>query len=157
LCSDTPYKYSRSSDWVIRPFVLGQAYENTWNPYWNVIITFATVGYGDIYPRTNFGRLFAILSMFFGQFLISLIIIAMSISAMFTLEETKAFKDIKVFDYHQEQLQQAGRVLTSFYLKRLCERNYPVKRYIEIGNLRAAQFLKISYIKNVREFSLNAA
>lgn len=136
---------------------MGQPYENTWNPYWNVIITFATVGYGDIFPRTNFGRLFAILSMFFGQFLISLIIIAMSISATFSLEETKAFKDIKVYDYYEEQLQQAGKVLTSFYLKRLCERNYPVKRYIKIGNLRAGQFLKISYNKNVRDFSQMAA
>ena len=89
-----------------------------------MIITFTTVGYGDIFPRTHFGRLFACVSMFFGQFVISLILIAMSISAQFTLEEAKAFSDLRVIEYYQQRMRLGGKILKTYFLMDLCNKYY---------------------------------
>lgn len=52
----------------------------TWVAYfdsiWCVIITMATVGYGDISPVTVFGRIVAIAAAIWGTFLISLLILS---------------------------------------------------------------------------------
>lgn len=99
-------------------------YENNINPYWNVIITFTTVGYGDITPKTHFGRLFACVSMFFGQFVISLILIAMSISAQFTLEEAKAFSDLRIIEYYKQRMTLGSKILKTYFLMDLCNKYY---------------------------------
>lgn len=87
-----------------------------------MIITFTTTGYGDIFPSTHLGRLMSAMSMFFGQFMISLILLAMSISAQFTLEEQKAFKSLKDIDYYCQKAKLAGHILTVYTLIRFCER-----------------------------------
>ena len=52
----------------------------TWESYfasiWCVIITMATVGYGDFVPNTVFGRIVAMLVAIWGTFLISLLILS---------------------------------------------------------------------------------
>jgi len=52
------------------------------------------VGYGDTYAKTNTGRVIAILIMFWGVFINSMILVAMNISAEMTRQETKAFEDL---------------------------------------------------------------
>ena len=41
-------------------------FKNLTTAAWNVIITLTTVGYGDYYPQTNFGRLIGIITAFWG-------------------------------------------------------------------------------------------
>jgi hypothetical protein len=48
------------------------------NSAWLTIITMTTVGYGDIYARTNFGRFFSVIAFIVGNVLISLIIVVFS-------------------------------------------------------------------------------
>lgn len=45
---------------------------------WNVIITLTTVGYGDYYPKTNFGRFIGIITAFWGVFFVSLFVVALT-------------------------------------------------------------------------------
>lgn len=97
------------------------SYQSNYNPFWNIIITFTTVGYGDIFPSTHFGRLMSMTSMFFGQFVISLILIAMSISAEFTLAERRAFKDFRDIEYFHKRAMLAGDILSTYTLMSFCK------------------------------------
>lgn len=99
-------------------------YIDNLNPYWNVVITFTTTGYGDIFPVTHFGRLASTMSMFFGQFIISLILLAMSISATFTLEEQKAFRDLKDIEYYDKRAKLAAHIISVHALIQFCERSF---------------------------------
>mmetsp|Transcript_46211 Transcript_46211/g.61196 ORF Transcript_46211/g.61196 Transcript_46211/m.61196 type:complete len:247 (+) Transcript_46211:340-1080(+) len=42
---------------------------------WCVVVTMTTVGYGDLYPVTFFGRIIGVIAAFWGTFVISLLII----------------------------------------------------------------------------------
>ena len=57
---------------------------------WCVIITMTTVGYGDIFPATTFGRLVAMLCALWGTFLISLLILIAADVFALTTNEQKA-------------------------------------------------------------------
>lgn len=46
--------------------------------YWNVIITLATVGYGEVYAESFFGRLVAIMISFWGIFYVSVLVVAVT-------------------------------------------------------------------------------
>lgn len=55
-------------------------FHNYLNAFWNVIITFSTVGYGDIYVRTFLGRLIIVIVIIFGVFIIALLMASFSSS-----------------------------------------------------------------------------
>ena len=50
-------------------------FDNYISSVWCVIITMTTVGYGDMFPVTFYGRLVGIVCAFWGTFIISLLII----------------------------------------------------------------------------------
>jgi Ion channel len=53
-------------------------YSDASNPMWCVILGMTTVGFGDIIPNTNIGRLFVIVACFAGSFIITLITVTIS-------------------------------------------------------------------------------
>ena len=58
---------------------LGQLdFDNFFISIWCIIISMTTVGYGDFYPGTDFGRVIIIFTAFWGTFLISLLILIAS-------------------------------------------------------------------------------
>jgi hypothetical protein len=74
--------------------VSGQDWTYLWNSMWCTIITMATVGYGDFYPETHIGRLIAILACIWGNFLISLMVVSLTISSEFNPSQRKAYDNI---------------------------------------------------------------
>lgn len=51
---------------------------------WCIIITMTTVGFGDFYPSTHLGRFIGVLACFWGTFLVSLMVVSLTISSEFT-------------------------------------------------------------------------
>jgi len=63
----------------------------TWDSYfsdiWFIVITMTTVGFGDMYPSTTFGRLITIVAALWGTFLISILIL--SVGNIFKLNKNE--------------------------------------------------------------------
>ena len=80
-----------------RPFmkVSGKDWDYIWNGMWCIIITMATVGYGDFYPTTHLGRVVDVIACFWGTFLVSLMVLSLTISSELTPQERKAYDIIK--------------------------------------------------------------
>lgn len=94
-------------------FVSGQDWTYLWNSMWCTIITMATVGYGDFYPETHIGRIIAILSCIWGNFLISLMVVSLTISSEFNPSQRKAYDNIMKEIGVQEHNKKAIRVIQS--------------------------------------------
>ena len=61
-----------------------QSYRNC---VWVVFVTFATVGYGDVYPTTDFGRVIAVIACLLAQLNLALLILG--VANYFTMNETE--------------------------------------------------------------------
>lgn len=48
------------------------------NALWLTIITMTTVGYGDYYPRTTFGRVIDVILVVWGTFVVSLMVVVLT-------------------------------------------------------------------------------
>ena len=55
-----------------------QDFNSFYTSFWNVIITMTTVGYGDIYPKSFFGRILGIFLCIWGVLLVSLFVVTVS-------------------------------------------------------------------------------
>jgi len=78
----------------------GQEYKSFWDSVWWAFVTVFTVGYGDIKPITVGGRIIAIIVMFAGVSLVSLI--TATISSIFVakrIREDQGLESVK-FDRH---------------------------------------------------------
>lgn len=72
-----------------------QDWRFVWNGFWCIIITILTVGFGDYYPQTHLGRLICVVACLWGTFLISLMVVSLTISVEFTPQEEKAYEELK--------------------------------------------------------------
>ena len=103
----------------------------------------ATVGYGDLVPVTIYGRIYSIISMFSGQFITSLFLIGMAIASSLEMEENKAFKKLKLIEYHHNQMQLASQIITTHALMKLINKGFKLKRYEKISPYKALMQLSI--------------
>ncbi len=79
------------------------------NAIWLTIITMTTVGYGDYYPRTLFGRLIDVVLVIWGTFIVSIMVVALTntlnmdqsekraLIVLNRLESKKSLKDAAAF------------------------------------------------------------
>lgn len=58
---------------------------------WNVLITMTTVGYGDYFPQTHCGRCVGIICSFWGVFIVSMFVVALTNMLEFNPPENKAY------------------------------------------------------------------
>jgi hypothetical protein len=69
----------------------GMNFRNFNNCVWNVVITLSSVGYGEFYPVTFFGRIIGIIICFWGVFIVSMFVLIVSNILEFEYQETKAY------------------------------------------------------------------
>jgi hypothetical protein len=80
-----------------RPYsdVSGQNFESFENSIWNTAIYMATVGYGDLFPSTTFGRAFAVIGTFWGAFVFSMIVFTFQTMLQLDSYQKRSFLSIK--------------------------------------------------------------
>lgn len=61
-----------------------------------------TVGYGDFFPESHFGRLIVVLSVFIGTLIISLTVVNLNYLSSFNDEEDRAYKILQHLNYRNE-------------------------------------------------------
>merc|ERR1719469_1770129 len=133
LCSVIVYGFALQS--YEQPFIYysGQGWDSLISGFWCILITMSTVGYGDFYPTTHVGRFIAIVSMIWGQFLISLLLIAMVITASFSAQEEKAYTNIKISVFYNSMALQALE----------CIQHWSLGRLLRMGKIRASRMTEI--------------
>lgn len=87
-----------------RPFkeISGQDWDYIWNGMWCIVITMTTVGFGDYYPKTHLGRLIVVIACFWGTFLVSLMVVSLTISSEFSPQERKAYENFRRDEAEEE-------------------------------------------------------
>ena len=72
-----------------------QDWRYIWNGFWCIIITMSTVGFGDFYPISLLGRFIVIISSIWGNFLISMMVAALTVAVEFNNQESLSYEMIK--------------------------------------------------------------
>lgn len=71
--------------------VSGQNFDSIANCMWLIIITMATVGYGDYWPTSYLGKIVGMISCFWGVFTLSTMVVILNNLLEFTEGERKSF------------------------------------------------------------------
>ena len=66
------------------------------NAVWLTIVTITSVGYGDVFPHTNAGKVLAMIAALWGAFLMALLVVAATSSFKLDINQTKALKHINL-------------------------------------------------------------
>ena len=140
---EQPFQYSSGQNW-----------DSLVTGFWCCIITMSTVGYGDYYPVTHFGRFIAVVAMIWGQFLISLILIGMVITASFTTQEEKAFNSIKISEFIYDMAKHSIVVLQHWWLGRMLRKGKTPRRFLKMGPIKATRQTDLSFRLAMNEFNL---
>jgi hypothetical protein len=69
-------------------------YDNFTNNIYMTVVTITTVGYGDYYPTSVLSKIIAIITAFWGGFIISLLIVSVEGIFSLTIQEQKAFNNL---------------------------------------------------------------
>lgn len=99
--------------------ISGQDFSQLVNCMWNVIITLSSVGFGDIYPKTFFGRWIGIIICFWGVFIISFFVVTITNILLFTSAEKKAYNQLIKLFYKSQLKKKAVDVLSAGFLHKV--------------------------------------
>ncbi len=113
------------------------------NCFWLIIITMTTVGYGDMFPKTHYGRFIAVIACIIGMLLVSLIVVSLTIISQFSPEEKKAYSFIKKLHASDNAQCKAANVI----LKLLYVRRSFLSKTGKIQNSLAERFIFVLQLK----------
>ena len=116
-----------------------------WNGFWCIVITILTVGYGDYYPQTHLGRMISVIACLWGTFLISLMVVSLTISVEFTPQEEKAYEELKNKNTYNQLRVKAMSLIRLGHQIHLALQEYEKKKDKQS---------KLEYIKVVANFNL---
>lgn len=102
----------------------GQNFDRYDTACWCVIVTMTTVGYGDAFPKTMFGRLIGICVCLWGVLLVSLFVVSISDALEFNVPQKNAFNLIHRIIFRDQLKDQAAGAIISRYRIKLSERKH---------------------------------
>mgnify|MGYP002144851069 CR=1 FL=1 len=90
-------------------------FDSYWNNLWVVVVTMTTVGYGDISPKSVFGRIIGIICCIFGTCLISMLVVTITNVVQFTPIEENVFIMLKRVELKEEKDKLATKLIIQYY------------------------------------------
>lgn len=93
-----------------------QDWNYQWNAMWCIFVSMTTVGYGDFYPKTQFGRFICILACLVGVYFVSMLMVFLTSKSVFNQHENKAFKLIMRL-HHREEVKDLRSHMIYCFLK----------------------------------------
>jgi Ion channel len=91
---------------------------------WLVIVTLATVGYGDFFLKTSLGRLVGFIVCFWGTFVVSYFVVTVTNMLTFAPPEEKSYVLLQRLHYKEELKMYAVNVLSTAFKHKLSEMKY---------------------------------
>lgn len=111
--------------------------------FWLVIVTMATVGYGDITPKTLPGRVFAFFLAIWGVFLISLVVLLFFNFMQLTDSESMALKVYDRMSFRDELTKEAASVLGKIV---------KIRKYYKEGKKGKIKSMAASFKNSIESF-----
>ena len=102
----------------------GSNFDNFYNDLWCVFISMTTVGYGDMSPTTDFGRVFIMISCLSGVFIVGLVVVSVTGYLNITGIDLNVYKVLEKSNKLQERKDTAIDVIAQFlkYRKKLLQK-----------------------------------
>lgn len=117
---------------------------------WNTIITLTSAGYGELYPKTFFGRIVGVIICFWGVLIISFFVVTVTNMLNFTPNEEKAYNLLMRLYYKTEMKKKAIGVLQSAFVYRNTKENEPNNLKLILSNFRTFRSHMIMFKKIAR-------
>ena len=84
--------------------VSGQDFDSFWNSVWLIVVTMTTVGYGDLFPKSNGGRVIGAIVCIFGIFITSYFTVTLTNFLRFTPPQSTSFMLLQRL-YYKDKIQ----------------------------------------------------
>lgn len=82
---------------------------------WNVIVTLATVGFGEFTLKTTLGRILGLITAFWGTFIVSYFVVTVTNMLTFKAPEEKSYTLLQRLHYKEELKEYAVNVLSNAF------------------------------------------
>lgn len=82
---------------------------------WNIIVTMSTVGYGDVFPKTRFGRLLGSFLCIWGVIVTSMMVVTLSEFLEFSAPQKNSYTLLQRLSYRDELQIRAVQALASMF------------------------------------------
>lgn len=120
------------------------------NSFWNVIVTMSTVGYGDFFPKTTFGRFIGVLICLWGVVVVSIFVVTVTNMLAFDPTEEKTYSLLQRLSHKEELKKQATRVLASAYKGRSILKKSSKTSRAYVGSIRDFRQNILSFQRTAR-------
>lgn len=129
-------------------------YSSYINACWGTVATMTTVGYGDMFPRTNLGRLFMIVCSMYGVIVVSLMVVTVTNFLGMSQMESASYTVMKKLEYKGLIKQAALEILVNVNRNTKGDPIREENRYICIKNaIDSFRYLRRVY-RNIGELSI---
>jgi hypothetical protein len=122
------------------------------NCMWYILVTMATVGYGDLYPKTLMGRAIGLMGAFTGTIFISLLIISLQNYLHLSTIQEKTVEFIERVKLKEDLKKQGSQYFIYYTLKYLSDKSKYMK---EIHSPNQNKSLLAKLKKNLESSTYN--
>lgn len=92
------------------------SFDSLYNSFWCVVVSMFTIGFGDIFPVTQFGRFIIIAASIMGGFIQSMFVVTLTNTLQLTKEEGSAYEELTRMNNVKSKLEgDASKLITTLF------------------------------------------